>query len=79
VLDVLAALRAQCRFGAAFMAAEFRAVNPPATQDQFATALQGISLSFEPHAEFKKRVPAALGLIRTGDTTQYANLVLESA
>ena len=79
VLDVLTALRAQCRFGAAFMAAEFRAGNDPATQQQFLAALHGISLSFEPHAEFKKRVPSALGLIRTGDTTPYANLILESA
>ncbi|HTZ21865.1 MAG TPA: RbsD/FucU domain-containing protein, partial [Opitutaceae bacterium] len=27
---------------------------------------------------FKKRVPSAIGLIRTGDTTQYANLILVS-
>jgi D-ribose pyranase len=41
--------------------------------------LQGVPVSFEPHVEFKKRVPAAIGLIRTGDTTQYANIILESA
>jgi D-ribose pyranase len=28
--------------------------------------------------EFKKRVPAAIGLIRTGDTVQYANVILVS-
>ena len=39
----------------------------------------GIPLVFEPHVEFKKRVPQAIGLIRTGDTIQYANLILESA
>jgi D-ribose pyranose/furanose isomerase RbsD len=27
---------------------------------------------------FKKRVPAAIGLIRTGDTTPYANMILVS-
>jgi D-ribose pyranose/furanose isomerase RbsD len=26
----------------------------------------------------KRRVPGAIGLIRTGDTTQYANMVLVS-
>jgi D-ribose pyranase len=36
-------------------------------------------LTHEPHVQFKKRVPAAIGLIRTGDTVQYANLILESA
>jgi D-ribose pyranase len=41
--------------------------------------LADIPLVFEPHVDFKKRVPAAIGLIRTGDTTQYANLIIESA
>ena len=35
----------------------------------FAGALDGIELVHEPHIEFKKRVPHAIGLIRTGDTT----------
>jgi D-ribose pyranose/furanose isomerase RbsD len=33
----------------------------------------------EPHVEFKRRVPLAIGLIRTGDATQYANMIIESA
>ena len=37
----------------------------------------GLPISFEPHVAFKKRVPHAIGLIRTGDTTQYGNLILE--
>jgi D-ribose pyranose/furanose isomerase RbsD len=27
---------------------------------------------------FKQRVPRAIGLIRTGDSIQYANVILES-
>ena len=65
--------------GRAFAAREFTKVNPPATRAALATALKGVPLTFEPHVAFKRRVPAAIGLIRTGDTTQYANLVLESA
>lgn len=38
----------------------------------------GIPLKFEPHIQFKKRAPGAIGLIRTGDTIQYANLILVS-
>jgi D-ribose pyranose/furanose isomerase RbsD len=30
------------------------------------------------HIEFKKHVPQAIGLIRTGDTTQYDNMILVS-
>ena len=43
-----------------------------------AKALQGIPSTHEPHVQFKQRVPGAIGLIRTGDTVQYANMVLVS-
>jgi D-ribose pyranase len=79
VLDVLRAVRANFSIGQVWMAEEFRAANSARTRNQFAAALEGLPLSFEPHIEFKKRVPAAIGLIRTGDTTQYANMILESA
>ncbi len=36
-------------------------------------------IEFQPHVEFKKRVPQAVGLIRTADTTQYGNIIIESA
>ena len=80
VLDVLRAVRSIATFGRAFMAEEFKRENTEAVQKRFAEALAGIPCAFEPHAEvFKKRVPGAIGLIRTGDTTQYANMILESA
>ena len=79
VLDVLRAIRLNFAAGKAFMAEEFRAANGKDTCLEFERALAGIALVFEPHVEFKKRVPQAIGLIRTGDTTQYANLILESA
>ncbi len=79
VLDVLAAIRANFVVGRAFMAEEFRSANMPETQQAFAQALSGIDITFEPHIDFKKRVPHAIGLIRTGDTTQYANMIIESA
>jgi D-ribose pyranase len=79
VLDVLRALRANFHIGRAWMAEEFLKQNSPQTCSLFAEALGGIELSHEPHVEFKRRVPQAIGLIRTGDTTQYANIVLESA
>ncbi len=78
VLDVLTAIRSNFNVARAFMAEEFNQVNSPETILQFKRALDGVALDFEPHIEFKKRVPRAIGLIRTGDTIQYANLVLES-
>lgn len=79
VLDVLNALRANFVIGKAFMAQEFKGANGPETQKLFETALAGVPLTFEPHVEFKLRVPRAIGLIRTADTTQYGNIILESA
>ena len=75
VLEVLAALRPDFRPVAAFMAQEFLDENTPEIRARFAQALEGIPTSYEPHAAFKKRVPGAIGLIRTGDTIQYANVI----
>lgn len=79
VLEVLRAVLANFHAGKAFMAAEFQSANTEATVEGFRAALADVPLSFESHIEFKKRVPLAIGLIRTGDTTQYANIILESA
>jgi len=79
VLQVLAALRPNFQIGHAWMAREFLRHNDAATRAAFAQALDGIALRHEQHVAFKRRVPHAIGLIRTGDTTQYANLILESA
>jgi len=79
VLDVVQAIRQNFVIGSAFMAEEFRVANRPETHGTYLNVLSSISITFEPHIEFQKRVPRAIGLIRTGDTTQYANIILESA
>lgn len=79
VLQVLAAIRSNFVIGHAWMADEFRGHNSVETQGRFAAALEGIAVTFEPHLDFKRRIPQAIGLIRTGDTIQYANLIIESA
>ncbi len=78
VLQVLAAVRANFVVAEAYMAEEFLQVNAAPTRRSFATALRGARLTHEPHVEFKRRVPGAIGLIRTGDTVQYANMILIS-
>jgi D-ribose pyranase len=79
VLQVLDAIRVNFTIGKCFMAQEFRPANDAAVRASFETALQPVAISFEPHNTLKQRVPQAIGLIRTGDTTQYANMILESA
>jgi D-ribose pyranase len=78
VLQLISALRKNHHFTEAFMAKEFLKNNSAATREKFSSALTGIAVKFEPHVAFKKRVPTAIGLIRTGDTTQYANTILIS-
>lgn len=79
VLDVLQAIRRNFGVGRFFMAEEFRLNNAPAVVDLFSRAMTGAEVIYEPHSNFKTRVPRAIGLIRTGDTAQYSNLILESA
>jgi len=79
VLDVLRAIQKNFVIGKLVMAEEFRRVNNPETVNNFEGCFGKVPVVFEPHAQFKLRVPLAVGLIRTGDTTQYANLILESA
>ena len=78
VLQVLEAVRANLDIEQIYMAEEFNLENTPEMKARFARAMDGIPVAFEPHVEFKQRVPGAIGLIRTGDTVQYANMILVS-
>jgi D-ribose pyranase len=79
VLQVINAVLPNWKCGEALMAQEFLPNNDRRTRAAFVKACRGIELKFEPHVEFKKRVPHAIGLIRTGDTTMYGNMILVSA
>ena len=79
VLDVLHAIRPNFSIARVFMAEEFLSANDDETKRSFENALDELPVTYEPHTAFKTRVPAATGLIRTGDTIQYANLIIESA
>jgi D-ribose pyranase len=79
VLQVLQALLPNFAAGRAWMAREFLAHNSEVQADAVRETLGTCPIEFLPHVEFKQRVPVAIGVIRTGDTTQYANVILESA
>jgi len=79
VRQVLQALRDNFVIGAAWMAEEFHGENSEAVGAEYHQLAAPVEIQFEPHVEFKRRVPSAIGLIRTGDTTQYGNIILESA
>ena len=78
ILEVLDAILPNWKCGEIFMAQEFNENNSRKHQQTFKRACRGVKMTFEPHLEFKKRVPQAIGLIRTGDTTAYGNMILVS-
>jgi D-ribose pyranase len=79
VLDVLVAVRSNFDIGEAYMAEEFFRENPSPIRERYGKAIEGCNLMIEPHVQFKKRVSAAIGLIRTADTVPYSNMILVSA
>ena len=78
VLEVFRAIQANFVIGKVVMAENF-ACQPSGPVHSFEQCFGTIPVTFEPHTQFKQRVPLAIGLIRTGDTIQYANMILESA
>jgi len=79
VPQVVEAIRGNFTVGRVWMAEEFLKAHPAAVKKAYDKALSGLEVLHEPHLSFKKRVPSAIGLIRTGDTTRYGNIILESA
>ncbi|MBL9171875.1 MAG: RbsD/FucU family protein [Verrucomicrobiales bacterium] len=78
VLDVVNSILPNWKCGEVIMAAEFKSHNAVPVRNAFRKACRKIPMTFEPHLDFKKRVPDAIGLIRTGDTTPYGNMILIS-
>lgn len=79
VLDVLDLLIPVFKIGRIWQAEEFMATNTPENIARFNRSFSDIPVTREAHVDFKKRVPLAIGLIRTGDPTPYGNVILESA
>ena len=78
VLQVFKAIKLNFDICEIYMANEFKLENTPEVQESYSKAVGSIPLTFEQSANMKKRVPQAVGIIRTGDTIQYANMILVS-
>ena len=82
IRDVLSLLQANFKVGRIWQAEEFLAHNPQdviAACDSSFASFEGAPVERLPHLDFKKLVPGAIGLVRTGDPTAYGNVILESA
>jgi D-ribose pyranase len=78
VLQVFNAIRLNFNIQEIIMAKEFCEVNPMDVREAFTNATANLRVTFEPHVDLKSRVTGAIGLIRTGDAIQYANMILTS-
>jgi D-ribose pyranase len=78
VLQVFQAIHSNFEISEIYMAREFTKANTVDVCKAFTKATGSIPLHYETHNDLKKHVPRAIGLIRTGDTIQYANMILVS-
>jgi D-ribose pyranase len=78
VLQVPNAIRPNYSIHEVFMAEEFFTSNPSTVCDLFSINYNGWKVNYTAHVELKKMVPQAVGLIRTGDTVQFADIILVS-
>jgi len=85
ITDVLDLLKENFKVGKIWQASEFLTTNPDeiittyeSHFDRFKTLYPEVKVDRLAHNDFKKLVPDAIGLIRTGDPTAYGNVILES-
>lgn len=81
ILQVLELLKPSFKIGRVLQAEEFLTTNSDETVKAYNTSFEEIPdviIERHSHTYFKKLVPNAIGLIRTGDTTAYGNIILES-
>lgn len=85
ITDLLAVLQDNFKVGHIWQAEEFLSTNPDEVITKYNDSFDGfkalypdLEVSRLPHNDFKKMVPDAIGLIRTGDPTAYGNIILES-
>ncbi len=81
ILLVLELLKPNFKIGRVIQAEEFLTTNPEETVKAYNSSFEEIPnavIERPAHNDFKRLVPNAIGLIRTGDTTAYGNIILES-
>ena len=75
---VLKAVVNDMRVERIFLAEEIRAKNP-AVLKEIQTLLPGVRTDFMPHEEFKKKLLSCKAVVRSGEASPYANIILQSA
>ena len=77
LLDVLRAVAGELQVEGLMVADELLARDSP-LPDAFRAVFPGVLLAHTPHEEFKRASAHARAIVRTGETTPYANVLLRS-
>lgn len=77
VLDVIRAVQAEFQIDRVIVAEEMLAVSP-GRHAALRELLPGVPVEAVPHLEFKELARGSRGVIRTGDTCPYANVIIVS-
>lgn len=75
-LDTLKAVSGQLVIESYLLAEEMKTVSPE-LHDKTCEALNGLPHRYVPHEELKKLLKYAKAIVRTGETTSYANVILK--
>jgi len=74
-LETLDTVLTELQVEKVILAEEVKTVSPE-MHDQIVSRFQDITIEYVPHIEFKQQTKQARGLIRTGEFTGYANVIL---
>ena len=83
-MDVLKAVSSDMKIEAVVLAEEIKEQNPQILEEiqelfaSFETGFKPEKVEFVPHTRFKEMTKECRAVIRTGETTPYANIILQS-
>ncbi|MBU3874902.1 D-ribose pyranase [Faecalicatena sp. AGMB00832] len=81
-MEVLRAVAADMKIEKIVLAEEIKEKNPTVLNEimELSTGFEtGFKIEYVPHDELKQRTKACKAVIRSGETTPYANIILQSA
>jgi D-ribose pyranase len=77
-MDVLNEMKKDLKVERIVLAEEIKTQNPDMNR-KILELFSGCEMAYIPHTEFKKQTADSKAVIRTGEATPYANVILQSA
>lgn len=78
LMDVVAAVKEDFKAEKIILAEEIKTQNP-VVHKQILDLFKNIEIVYVPHTEFKRLTESSKAVVRTGENTPYANIILQSA